>query len=172
MTSILIVAEHAGGKLNASTAKCVKAAGKLGAAGSRRGAGFTGRGLAAQVAELSGVGKVVVVERAEYSQWPRCRPRRWSSWLPVTIMCWRPPILLARTAAARGGLLGVGQVSDLMSVDGPPSSVYAGNALVTVVPPAAKLVATIRSLFAAAAGGAAAPIESVTTDATLPTHTL
>ena len=26
MTSILIVAEHAGGKLNASTAKCVKAA--------------------------------------------------------------------------------------------------------------------------------------------------
>ena len=71
---------------------------------------------------------------------------------------------------------GVGQVSDLMSVEGPHTfrrPIYAGNAIITVESPAdVKLVATIRTAsFAAAAGGGATPIEAVSTDAALPTHT-
>ena len=54
-----------------------------------------------------------------------------------------------------------------------PRPIYAGNAIITVESPAdVKLVATIRTAsFAAAAGGGTAPIEAVSTDAVLPTHT-
>ena len=80
--------------------------------------------------------------------------------------------LLPRVAA----LLGVGQVSDLMSVEGPHTfkrPIYAGNAIVTVESPAdVKLVATVRTAsFTAAPGGGSAPVEAVSTDAALPSHT-
>ena len=50
---------------------------------------------------------------------------------------------------------------------------YAGNAIVTVAcEPGAKLVGTVRTAsFEAAGGGGAAPVEAVTLDVALPTHT-
>ena len=179
MSKVLIIADHDGTGLGTGAARCVTAAGKLGAAEIHVAVlASPAAAIAAQVAALSGVGKVVVVERAENAQ-------------PLAAVL-APQVvklaagydyvlapsntfgkdLLPRVAA----LLGVGQVSDLMSVDGPHTfkrPIYAGNALVTVESPAAaKLVATIRTAsFAAASGGGSAPIESVTTDATLPTHT-
>jgi electron transfer flavoprotein alpha subunit len=73
-------------------------------------------------------------------------------------------------------LLGVPQVSDVMSVESATTfkrPIYAGNAIITVEAPAGKtVVATIRVASWAAAGtGANAPVEAANVDATLPTHT-
>ena len=179
MSKVLIIADHDGTQLGTGAARCVTAAGKLGAAEIHVAVlASPAAAIAAQVAELSGVSKVVVVERAENAQPMAAVLAPQVVKLATGYDYVLAPSntfgkdLLPRVAA----LLGVGQVSDLMSVDGPHTfkrPIYAGNALVTVEsPPAAKLVATIRTAsFAAAAGGASAPIESVTTDATLPTHT-
>ena len=179
MSKVLIIADHDGARIGTGAARCVTAAGKLGAAevhvvvfASPAGA------IAAQAAQIGGVSKVLVVERAENSQ--------------VLAATLAPQVVelaagydyvlgpsntfgkdrLPRVAA----LLGVGQVSDLMAVEGPHKfkrPIYAGNALITIEsPPGVKLVATIRTAsFAAAPGNGAAPIEAVSTDAALPTHT-
>jgi electron transfer flavoprotein alpha subunit len=81
--------------------------------------------------------------------------------------------LMPRVAA----LLGVGQISDVMAVDSAyrfRRPVYASNAIVTVEAPAGSIVvATVRtaSFQPVAAGAAAAAIERVQVEATLPTHT-
>jgi electron transfer flavoprotein alpha subunit len=80
--------------------------------------------------------------------------------------------LMPRVAA----LLGVGQVSDLMSVEGTHTfkrPIYAGNAIITVEAPAdQKVVVTVRTAsFEAAATGGSAAIEAVSTSAALPSHT-
>jgi electron transfer flavoprotein alpha subunit len=73
-------------------------------------------------------------------------------------------------------LLGVNQVSDIMSVEGSHTfrrPVYAGNAIVSVeAPDDCKLVATVRvASWQAASGGNAAAIEAVDVAVDLPTHT-
>jgi electron transfer flavoprotein alpha subunit len=80
--------------------------------------------------------------------------------------------LMPRIAA----LLGVGQVSDLMSVEGPrrfKRPVYAGNAIIAVeAPEGAPVVATVRTAsFKPAAAGGNAPVSATTVDAALPVHT-
>jgi electron transfer flavoprotein alpha subunit len=80
--------------------------------------------------------------------------------------------LMPRIAA----LLGVGQVSDIMSVDGPRTfkrPVYAGNAILTVAVPEGKtIVATIRTAsWKEAATGGSATVEAVSPAAEIPTHT-
>ncbi|HEU4604085.1 MAG TPA: electron transfer flavoprotein subunit alpha/FixB family protein, partial [Steroidobacteraceae bacterium] len=80
--------------------------------------------------------------------------------------------LLPRVAA----LLGVGQLSDVMAVEGEYTfrrPIYAGNAVVTIEAPSGrKLVATVRTAsFQPAATGGSAAIESVSPTAELPTHT-
>ena len=80
---------------------------------------------------------------------------------------------LKRVAA----LLGVAQVSDIMAVEGAHAfkrPIYAGNAIVTVEAPADRtLVGTVRTAsYAAASPGAnAAPVEALTLDVALPSHT-
>jgi electron transfer flavoprotein alpha subunit len=73
-------------------------------------------------------------------------------------------------------LLGVGQVSDIMAVDGPRSfkrPVYAGNAILTVdVAEGSKIVATVRTAsWQEATVGNTAPVEALSVDAEIPTHT-
>jgi electron transfer flavoprotein alpha subunit len=73
-------------------------------------------------------------------------------------------------------LLGVGQVSDVMAVEGPHAfkrPIYAGNAVLTLeVPTDAVVVATVRvASFEAAAPGGSAVIEKVDAGVALPTHT-
>jgi electron transfer flavoprotein alpha subunit len=80
--------------------------------------------------------------------------------------------LMPRTAA----LLGVGQLSDIMAVEGPhrfKRPIYAGNAIVTVeANPDMRLVATVRTAsYPQAAPGGAAAIETRQTNVALPTHT-
>ncbi|HEX9474243.1 MAG TPA: electron transfer flavoprotein subunit alpha/FixB family protein [Steroidobacteraceae bacterium] len=179
MSRVLIVADHDGTQLGSGTSRCVTAAVKLGAA-ELHVAVFAAAGgtIAAQAAELDGVGKVLLVERAENAHLLAAVLAPQVVKLAAGYDYVLGPAntfgkdLLPRVAA----LLGVGQVSDLMSVESSHRfrrPTYAGNAIVTIdSPPDVKLVATIRTAsFAAAGSGGSAPIEAVATDALLPTHT-
>jgi electron transfer flavoprotein alpha subunit len=180
MSRILIVAEHLDGKLNASTAKCVTCAREIGAdaidvlvLAADAGA------VAAAAAAIDGVSRVLTIERAENAHalaaidapQVALAAKDYSHVFGPSTTFGKD--LMPRVAA----LLGVGQVSDLMAVDGPHAfkrPIYAGNAIVTVEAPAESvLVATVRtaSFAAAGAGAQAAPIEALTADVALPGHT-
>ncbi len=179
MSKVLIIADHDGARLGGGAARCVTAAARFGAAEIHLAVlAAPAAAIAAEAAAIAGVSKVLVVERAEnaYPLAAVLAPQ------VVKLAAGYDYVLgpsntfgkdlLPRVAA----LLGVGQVSDLMSVEGPRTfkrPTYAGNAIITVESPAdVKLVATIRTAsFAAAAGGGTAPIEAQTTDAALPAHT-
>jgi electron transfer flavoprotein alpha subunit len=179
MTSVLIIAEHAAGKLNASTAKCVKAAASLSGADIVI-AVFAAPGspVAAQAAQLAGVARVLDVAHPANEQ-------QLAATLAPQIVELSEPFshvfgpsttfgkdLMPRVAA----LLDAPQVSDVMSLESPTRfrrPIYAGNAITTVeVTATTKIVATIRiASFEAAAGGGSAQVETVTPKAELPAHT-
>jgi electron transfer flavoprotein alpha subunit len=179
MSRVLIIADHDGAHLGAGASRCVTAAGKFGAAEIHVAVlASPAAAIAAEAAALAGVARVLVVERAENAHPLAAVLAPQVAKLAAGYEYLIGPSntfgkdLLPRVAA----LLGVGQVSDLMSVEGSHTfkrPIYAGNAIITVESPAdVKLVATIRTAsFAAAAGGGSAPIEAVSTDAVLPVHT-
>ena len=179
MAKILIVAEHDGSALNPSTAKCVTCAAAIdGAEIDVVVLAASTSDIAAEAAQLSSVGRVITIERAENDK-------------PLAA------VLAPQVAAAADGythvfgpsttfgrdlmphvaaLLGVNQVSDIMSVEGSHKfrrPVYAGNAIVTVeAPEGSVVVATVRvASWEAAAGGNAAAIEAGDTAVELPSHT-
>ena len=177
MSKILLVAEHAEGKLNASVSKTLAAAAKIG--GDVHVAVFAadGAAVAAQAAQLAGVSKVLVVNNAANAH-------------PVSAVL-APQVAelaagyshvlfpgttfgkdLAPRVAAK---LDVAQVSDVMAVHGPSSfdrPTYAGNAITTVEAPAGTVVATVRlASFTAVGAGGSAAVETVSVSAALPSHT-
>jgi electron transfer flavoprotein alpha subunit len=179
MSKILVIAEHDGARLNPSTSKCVTCASKIG--------GSTidvlvlaadGSAIAAQAAALAGVGKVLVAENAANvellaavlaPQVAKLAAGYTHVFGPSTTF---GKDLMPRVAA----LLGVGQVTDIMAVDGAHTfkrPIYAGNAVLTVeVPADAVVVATVRvASFEAAAQGGSAAIEKVDAGVALPSHT-
>ena len=179
MAKVLIIAEHDGSALNPSTAKCVSCATAIDGADIDIVvlAAATAE-IAAQAAEISSVNRVLTIERAENKN-------------AITA------ILAPQIAAVADGythvfgpsttfgrdlmphvaaLLGVNQVSDIMSVEGSHTfkrPVYAGNAIVTVeAPEGSLLVATVRvASWPAAAGGNSASVEAIDAPCELPTHT-
>jgi electron transfer flavoprotein alpha subunit len=179
MSKILVIAEHDGARLNPSTSKCVTCASKIG--------GSTidvlvlaadGSAVAAQAAALAGVGKVLIADNAANAealaavlapQVAKLAAGYTHVFGPSTTF---GKDLMPRVAA----LLGVGQVTDIMAVDGAHTfkrPIYAGNALLTVeVPADAVVVATVRvASFEAAAQGGSAATEKVDAGVALPTHT-
>ena len=179
MAKVLIVAEHDGSALNASVAKCVSCAAAIdGAEIDIVVLAASAGSIAAQAAEISGVARVRTIERAENEH-------------PVAA------VLAPQVAAIAGeythvfgpsttfgrdlmphiaGLLGVNQVTDIMTVEGSHTfkrPVYAGNAIVTVEAPSDQLlVATVRvASWQATAGGNSAPVEAASVSTDLPTHT-
>lgn len=179
MAKILIVAEHDGSALNPSTAKCVTCAAAIdGAEIDVVVLAASTSDIAAEAAQLSPVARVITIERAENEK-------------PLAA------VFAPQVAAAAGGythvfgpsttfgrdlmphvaaLLGVNQVSDIMSVEGSHKfkrPVYAGNAIVTVeAPEGSVVVATVRvASWEAAAGGNAATIEAGDATIELPSHT-
>jgi electron transfer flavoprotein alpha subunit len=179
VSKVLVIADHDGAQLGTGAARCVSAAGKLGATDVHVAVFAADAGpVAAQAAALAGVSKVLKVERAENAHPMAAVLAPQVAHLAIGYDYVLGPSntfgkdLLPRVAA----LLGVGQVSDLMSVEGPRTfrrPIYAGNALVTVeVPAGIKIVATIRTAsFPAAPSGGPAPVENATADVALPTHT-
>jgi electron transfer flavoprotein alpha subunit len=194
MSAILVIAEHAQGRLNASTARCVSCAQQLLAAGGAAADGAAGGNaagaidiavlaadagaVAAQAAALGGVRRVLTLERPENAeaiaavlapQIAALAPGYTHVFGPSTTF---GKDLLPRVAA----LLGVSQVSDIMAVESAHRfrrPIYAGNALISVETSGPVVVATVRtaSFQPAAPAAAAAPIEAVALQVELPTHT-
>jgi electron transfer flavoprotein alpha subunit len=180
MNKILIVAEHAGGRLNASTPKCVSCARSV------PDADITvvvladdGAAVAAQAASLEGVNRVVQVNNPanEHPLAAVLAPQVAALAAEATHV-FGPSTTFGRDLMPRvAALLKAPQLSDIMQVESATRfrrPVYAGNAIVTVeVPAGRQLVCTVRvaSFEAAPAGGASAPIETASLDVALPTHT-
>jgi electron transfer flavoprotein alpha subunit len=179
MSKILIIAEHDGKKLNASTSKCLSCAAQIpGASVDIAVLAADGAAVAAEAAALQGVGKVLLVENPANAEPVAAIQAPQLAKLAADYDYLLGPSttfgrdLLPRVAA----LLGVGQVSDVMAVLGARQfkrPVYAGNAVLTLeVPEGTKIVATVRvASFESAAQGGSAAVEKVAVDVPLPDHT-
>ena len=179
MNTILIVAEHRDGKLNPATAKCVSCARVIGGEIRVLVLADKADAIAAVAATLDGVGTVLTVERAEnaHALAAVLAPQVVAAAQGCTHLL-APSTTFGKDLLPRvAALLGVAQVSDIMAVDGPQAfkrPIYAGNALIRVEAPAdALVVGTVRVASWPAVGAAAqaAPIQALTLDVALPTHT-
>lgn len=180
MSKVLIIAEHLGGKLNPSTARAVSAA----AAVKPETVDVlvladNVDAIAAEAARIDGVSRVLTVARAENAH-PLAAvlaPQIAKAAANYSHV-FAPSTTFGKDVAPRvAALLGVAQISDVMSVEGTHTfkrPIYAGNAIVTVEAEASHtVVATIRTASwpAAALGAGSAPIEALSLDVALPTHT-
>ncbi|MDH3577935.1 MAG: electron transfer flavoprotein subunit alpha/FixB family protein [Gammaproteobacteria bacterium] len=179
MSKVLVIAEHNGAALNPSTAKCVACAKQIeGADIDVAVFAASASAVAAEAATISGVGRVLTVEREENDPAiaailaPQIAALA-SSYSHV----FGPSTAFGKDIMPRAAaLLGVNQISDIMSVEGThrfKRPIYAGNAILMVEAPAdSVVVATVRTAsYQAAEGGNSAAIESTTVDVELPTHT-
>jgi electron transfer flavoprotein alpha subunit len=180
MSKILVIAEHLGGKLNAATARAVSAAIAV------KGESIdvlvladAPDAIAAEASLIEGISKVLTVTRAENAHALAAiyAPQIAKAAVGYSHV-FAPSTTFGKDIAPRiAALLGVAQVSDVMSVESSHSfkrPIYAGNAIITVEAPSGQtVVATIRtaSWAAAATTTTAAPIEALSVEATLPTHT-
>ncbi len=178
MSKTLVIAEHAGGKLNPSTAKCVTCAAKIGGEIDVVVLAANGAEVATQAAAISGVKRVLKLDNAANAEPLAAVQAPQIAALAANYTHVLGPSttfgkdLMPRVAA----LLGVGQLSDIMAVDAPNRfrrPVYAGNAILSVEAPTDQtLAATVRvASFEAAPQGGAASIESASVQAEIPTHT-
>jgi electron transfer flavoprotein alpha subunit len=180
MSRILLVAEHDGRRLNLATAKCVSCVAALPDAHVTVAVFGQGvAGVAEEAARIAGVSAVVLVEQPALTH-------------PLAALIAPLAAELARDATHVVGpsttfgkdlmpriaaLLGVGQVSDVMAVEGERRfrrPVYAGNAIVTVdVLDEGPVVLTVRTASFPAAGAATSPVavRSASPAAALPAHT-
>jgi electron transfer flavoprotein alpha subunit len=179
MSKVLIVAEHLAGKLNASTAKCVSAAQAL-----KPDAidivvlAADPAAVAAEAAQIAGVGKVlVVVNPANANAIAQVLAPQLAQIAVGYTHVFGPSTTFGKDLMpCVAALLGVAQASDVMAVDGSHTfkrPIYAGNAIITVEAPTDHpVVATVRTAsWPEAARGGNAVVEPVSVDAVLPTHT-
>lgn len=179
MSSVLIIAEHDGHRLNQSSARCVSCALQLDAGGADvlvLGSGCAE--VATQAAALRGVAHVWTIDRPENAQ-----PLAAVFAPQVAALADRydyvvgPSTTFGKDLMPRvAALLGTGQVSDIMEVVAPRQfrrPIYAGNAIVTIeVPVGTKVVGTVRTAsFKPTDTGNNAPISPAEASATLPAHT-
>jgi electron transfer flavoprotein alpha subunit len=179
MSKILIVAEHAGGKLNPSTAKCVKAGSSL-ADSEIVIAVFAAPGspVAAQAAKLTGVSRVIEVAHAahEHLLAATIAPSLAEISEPFSHV-FGPSTTFGKDLMPRvAALLDSPQISDVMEIQSATRfrrPIYAGNAITTVeVAAGTRIVATIRTAsFEAAGDDGSASVEPVSPKAAMPVHT-
>ncbi len=179
MSKVLIVAEHLDGKLNASTAKCVSAAQALSpSAIDVVVLASDPASVAAEAAQISGVTRVLTIANGANAQaLAQVLAPQVAKLADGYSHVFGPSTTFGKDLMpCVAALLGVAQVSDVMSVEGSHTfkrPIYAGNAIITVEAPADQpVVATVRSAsWPEAAGGGSAPVEPVTVDVALPGHT-
>jgi len=179
MSKILVIAEHDGSSLNASTAKCLACAATMGDAEIDV-AVFAdgGADIANAAAQLDSVNKVLLVDNPanKYPLAAVIAPQLialangYSHLLGPSTTFGKD--LMPRAAA----LLSVNQISDVMAVLGSHKfkrPIYAGNAIVTIEAPTdSPVVATVRTAsFQSVGSGNSAAVEQVSTDAKIPEHT-
>jgi electron transfer flavoprotein alpha subunit len=179
MSKVLIVAEHLDGKLNASTAKCVSAANALSpdtidivvlAADPAA--------VATAAAQIAGVSKVLAIANpANANAIAQVLAPQLAKLASGYTHVFGPSTTFGKDLMpCVAALLGVSQVSDVMAVEGAhlfKRPIYAGNAIITVeVPADHTVVATVRTAsWPEAPRTGNAPVETVSVDAALPTHT-
>ncbi len=177
MSKILIVAEHAEGKLNNAISKTVAAAKGIGGEVHIAVFATDGAAVAAQAAKLDGVAKVLTVNNAANTN-PIAAilaPQVAEVAKGYTHVLF-PGTTFGKDLAPRvAAKLDVQQISDIMATHGATSferPIYAGNAITTVEAPAGTVVATVRlASFQAVGEGGSAAVESATVSASLPSHT-
>jgi electron transfer flavoprotein alpha subunit len=179
MNRVLIVAEHAEGRLNAAVAKCVACARAIPDADVTVAVlASDGAAVAAAAAALEGVSRVLVVAN------PANEPALAAVLAPQVAkladgygFVLGPSTTFGKDLMPRvAALLGAPQVSEVMAVESATRlrrPVYAANAIATVEIPAGKaVVATVRvASFQAVPAGAPAPIEAVVLDVKWPATT-
>jgi len=179
MNRILIVAEHAGGRLNASLAKCVSCAAAIPDAEIAVAVlAIDGAEVAAAAASIAGVARVLLVQN------PASEPALAAVLAPQVAKLaegyshvFGPSTTFGKDLMPRvAALLGAPQVSDVMAAESATRfrrPVYAGNAIATVEAAGdRKLVATVRTAsFQASGSGGPAPVERVAVSVPLPAHT-
>jgi electron transfer flavoprotein alpha subunit len=179
MTRILVVAEHADGKLNASAAKCVACAACVpGAEIHVAVLAADGAAVAEAAAAIQGVGRVLrVINAANEPALAAVLAPQLAKLASGYGLVLGPSTTFGKDLMPRvAALLGAPQVSDVMAVESATRfrrPVYAGNAIATVEAPAGRqVVATVRvASFQAAPAGPPAPVETVAVDVPLPTAT-
>ena len=179
MAKVLLIAEHDGESLNSSTAKCVACAAEI-AAAEIDVAVFaeSAESIAAAAASLESVSRVFSSENAAY------RGGLAAVLAPQIVALagdydyvLGPSTTFGKDLMPRvAALLGVNQISDIMSVEAERTfkrPIYAGSAVVTVEAPAGvPVVATIRTASYRAVGtGNSAPVEPLEMSADVPDHT-
>lgn len=179
MSKILVIAEHDGSSLNASTAKCLACAAEIPdseihvvvfADG--------GADIANAAAELDSVKKVLLVD-SPTNKYPLA-----AVIAPQLVALadgyshlFGPSTTFGKDLMPRvAALLGVNQISDIMGVLGSHKfkrPIYAGNAIVTIEAPAdSPLVATVRTAsFKSVGAGISASVEQASSNAEIPDHT-
>jgi len=164
----LLVAEHDNASLKDATAKALTAAKALGAEVHVLVAGAGCKPAAEAAAKLDGVGKVLLADAALYDHM-LAEP---TAALIVALAGPYETIVAPATTSGKNimprvaALLDVMQISDVIKAVAPDTferPIYAGNAVQTVRSRDAKKVITIRTAAfqATAAGGGAAPVETV-----------
>ena len=179
MIKVLVIAEHAGGKLNPATAKSIACASQIeGADIDVAVLAADASEVAAQAAQLAGIKRVLKIEHgANAEPIAAIQAPQIAALANDYTHLFGPSTTFGKDLMPRiAALLGVGQVSDIMAVEAPyrfRRPIYAGNAIVTVEAPSdRKLVATVRTAsFQAAASGGNAEIQAVQPSAEIPTHT-
>lgn len=178
-STVLIVAEHLNGKLNASTAKCVSAAKALHpdsidivvlAADPAA--------VAAEAAQIDGVAKVLTLAHAANANAiAQIQAPQIAALASGYSHVFGPSTTFGKDLMpCVAALLGVSQVSDIMAVDGSHTfkrPIYAGNAIITVEAAAGRVVvATVRTAsWPEAARGGSAAVEAASVETALPSHT-
>jgi electron transfer flavoprotein alpha subunit len=179
MAKVLIVAEHLGGRLNPSTARCVSAAQALSPESIDIVvlAGDPGA-VAGEAAAIAGVSRVLTVANAanEHPIAQVLAPQVAELASGYTHVLGPSTTFGKDLMPCVAALLGTAQVSDVMAAEGSHTfkrPIYAGNAIVTVqVPPDAVVVATVRTASWPEAGsGGSAAIEAAAVGGDLPAHT-
>ncbi|WP_024868632.1 electron transfer flavoprotein subunit alpha/FixB family protein [Pseudoxanthomonas suwonensis] len=179
MSKVLVIAEHLGGKLNASTARTVSAALALQPeAVDVAVLAADPAAVAAEAAQIAGVSRVLTVANPanEHAVAQVLGPQVAALAAGYSHVFGPSTTFGKDLMPVVAALLGVNQVSDLMAVEGAYTfkrPIYAGNAVITVEAPEGQtVVATVRTASwpQAAAGGNAA-VEAASVDAALPSHT-
>jgi electron transfer flavoprotein alpha subunit len=179
MAKVLLIAEHDGETLNPNTAKCVAcAAGIPGAEIDVAVFAESAGAIAAEAASLESVGRVLSSEDgANRGALAAVLAPRIVAMADGYDYILGPSTTFGKDLMPRvAALLGVNQVSDIMSVEGSrifKRPIYAGSAVVTVeVPEDVPVVATVRTAsYRAVGSGNSAPVEALEVSADIPGHT-
>lgn len=179
MSRVLIIAEHDGTSLNGNTARCVNCASTLAPDAIDVAVLSDGAGdVEAQAAEITGVTRVLALRHERNAHYLA------AIWAPQIVALAPDYTHVLAPSSTFGkdllphvaGLLGIGQLSDVMRAVSPhcfERPIYAGNAIIRVeADPDQTLLATVRTAsFEEAATGNDAPIDARDLDVELPNHT-